>query len=371
MKLAIFLPNWLGDLVMATPALRAVRRHFGPAAEIVGILRPKLAGLLAGTNWLDQEWPFDPHADSRDLRRLPLVRRMRRERFDLVLMLTNSLGTALLAWLGGARERVGYVRYGRGALLTGRVYPRRQGRAIAAAPMVESYLTLAEALGCPPEPPRLELAVTEAEDRLGDQIWGNLGLRTDGRVVALNNSGAYGSAKRWPEAHCGELARRIAADLDHDVLVVCGPGEAAAARQIADLAGCPRVFSLADQPLGLAATKACLRRSRLTVSTDSGPRHVAAAFGKPVVTLLGPTLPIWIDNPTVRGEMVRLELDCLGCGKRVCPLGHHRCMRELSPDSVLDAVARVLRSDERLTGPVNSGGGKAGGRTASCALGTA
>jgi heptosyltransferase-2 len=134
----------------------------------------------------------------------------------------------------------------------------------------------------------------------------------------------------------------MAVELDHDVLVVCGPGEAALARQIVDLAASPRVFSLADQPLGLAATKASLKRSRLTVSTDSGPRHVAAAFGRPVITLLGPTLPVWIDNPTVRGEMVRLPLDCLGCGKRVCPLGHHRCMRDLSPDLVFEAVERVL-----------------------------
>ena len=238
--------------------------------------------------------------------------------------------------------------------------------------MVESYLTLAEALGCPPEPPRLELAVTEAEDRLGDQIWGNLGLRTDGRVVALDNSGAYGSAKRWPEAHCGELARRIAADLDHDVLVVCGPGEAAAAREIADLAGCPRVFSLADQPLGLAATKACLRRSRLTVSTDSGPRHVAAAFGKPVVTLLGPTLPIWIDNPTVRGEMVRLPNWIVSAAaSESAHWAITAACGSCRPTRCWMRWRHVLRSDERLTGPVNSGGGKAGGRTASCALGTA
>ena len=65
------------------------------------------------------------------------------------------------------------------------------------------------------------------------------------------------------------------------------------------------------------------------VSTDSGPRHIAAALGKPVVTLLGPTLPAWIENPTVHGPMLRVDLDCLGCGERTCPLGHHRCMQEL------------------------------------------
>jgi heptosyltransferase-2 len=251
-----------------------------------------------------------------------------------------------LAWLSGARQRVGTVRNGRGPLLTGKVYPRRCGRRLLPAPMVESYLALAEALGCPPESPRLELATTESEERLGDQIWRDLDLRTDGRVMALNCSGAYGAAKRWPLEHCGTLARRITAELNHDVLVLCGPGEAAVAREIVGYAQSSRVFSLADQPLGLAATKTCLRRSRLLVSTDSGPRHVAAAFGKPVITLLGPTRPVWIDNPTVRGAFVRVDLDCLGCGQRICPLGHHRCMRELTPDLVLRAVANVLEREE-------------------------
>jgi heptosyltransferase-2 len=78
------------------------------------------------------------------------------------------------------------------------------------------------------------------------------------------------------------------------------------------------------------------------VSTDSGPRHVAAAFGKPVVTLFGPTLPIWVENPEVRGVHLQRDLDCIGCGKRVCPLGHHRCMRELSVETVFTEVLKLI-----------------------------
>ena len=82
MNIGIFLPNWLGDLVMATPTLRAVRRHFGPPARLVGIMRPKLAELLAGTAWLDEQWYFDPRGNDQSRRRWALVRRMRQERFD-------------------------------------------------------------------------------------------------------------------------------------------------------------------------------------------------------------------------------------------------------------------------------------------------
>jgi heptosyltransferase-2 len=264
----------------------------------------------------------------------------------MVILLTNSLHTALLAWLGGARQRIGYVRDGRGPLLTGKVYPPRIGRRLAATPMVQAYLALAEAVGCEPQSPRLELATTAPEEQAADDVWQRLGLRTDRRLVALNCSGAYGAAKLWPVEHFAALAQKIVDHLDHDVLVICGPQERQIARDIVGRAARRRVFSLADQPLGVSLTKACLRRSRLTVSTDSGPRHIAAAFGRPVITLLGPTLPIWIENPTVRAVNLQLRLDCIGCCRRVCPLGHHRCMRELSADMVYAEVEEILQQDE-------------------------
>jgi heptosyltransferase II len=341
MNIALFLPNWLGDVVMATPALRAIRRHFGAAARITGIVRPHLVELLAGSPWLDDLWRFDPHGAHARYGRIALVRCMRRAKFDLAVLFPNSLHVALLAWAGGARQRVGYARNLRGPLLTTKLYPPRDGLRIAPAPMVDSYLALAEAVGCPSESPRLSLPVTEAQRRAGEVAWRELGLRSDGRVVALNSNGAYGAAKVWPAEHCGTLARMIAQRLDHDVLVVCGPSEVERAREIVAHAAAPRVFSLARHA-GLATTMGCLSRARLLVSTDSGPRHVAAALGRPVITLLGPTLPVWIDNATVAGSYVRTDLDCLGCGKRTCPLEHHRCMRDLAPQRVCDEVEKYL-----------------------------
>jgi heptosyltransferase II len=128
------------------------------------------------------------------------------------------------------------------------------------------------------------------------------------------------------------------------VLVFCGPKEREIARDVVRLADSPRVFSMADQPLDLGTAKACLRRTRLMVSTDSGPRHVAAAFGKPLVTMLGPMLPVWSENPTQRARNLVLDLDCIGCHKRACPLGHHRCMRDLSVEMVFAAVVEEVRS---------------------------
>ena len=347
-KIAVFLPNWLGDLVMATPALRAIRRLFALRARIVGIVRPHLAEVLAGTDFLDEQRLFDPKAPDRQQRRWPLIRWMRREKFDLAVLLTNSFHTALLARLGGAAERVGYARDGRGWLLNHGVEPNRHDGHIVPEPVVDTYLSLAEAVGCPPEPPQLELVVTADEAARAEDAWSALGLRRDGRVVALNCSGAYGAAKLWPVEHFAALGRMIADNADHDVLVVCGPQERELARQIAALADHSHVVSLADQPLGIGLTKGCLKRCRATVSTDSGPRHIAAAFGRPVITLLGPTLPIWIENPLVRGVNLQLPLDCSGCYERSCPLDHHRCMRDLLPAFVFDNVVKILKEEAAI-----------------------
>lgn len=342
MKLCIFLPNWLGDLVMATPTLRAIRHHFGTQARIVGIMRPYLAKVLDGTNWLDEQWYFHPRAEDPQLRHWALVRRLRREQFDMAVLMPNSLRQAALAWLGGVKERIGYVRNGRGPLLTGRLYPPRSGGRRVDLPVVDAYLALAEAIGCPPESRRLELGLTEQERQSADQVWNTLGLRSEGRVVAFNSGSSNGEARNWPLDHFADLARRIASDWEHDVLVMCGPKEREAAIEIVRQAQHPRVFSMADQPLDLGASKGCIARTRLMVSTDSGPRHVAAALGKPVVTLRGPTVPIWSENPTVEAIDLRLELDCIACRQPVCPLGHQRCMRDLTVDLVYREVSRLL-----------------------------
>ena len=314
---------------------------------MVGILRPCLADVLAGTGWLDRQWHFDPRSKDPGLRFRALVRRMRSERFDAAVLLTNSFRTALAARLGGAKERIGYVLYCRGPLLTRKLYPRRVGRRLQPAPVVDAYLALAEAMGCPPESPRLELATTDKDERSADAVWENLGLRDDGPVITFNCSGAYGGAKLWPVEHFGELARRVVDRFDRDVLVMCGPKERQIARDVVRLAGSPRVFSMADQPLDLGTAKACIRRAALMVSTDSGPRHVAAAFDKPVVTLFGPMLPAWSENPIGRAANLVLDLDCIGCHKRVCPLGHHKCMRELSAGVVFAEVVKLLREGTR------------------------
>jgi heptosyltransferase-2 len=271
---------------------------------------------------------------------------LRQHRFETAVLLTNSMRTGLLARASGARQRVGYVRYARGPLLTKRLQPLRQEGRLKRHPMVDYYLELAYALGCPEESKRLELATTTDDERAADRLWSRFNLRPD-RVVLLNSSGAFGASKLWPVEYSAELARRIAVELEHGVLVLCGPSERDSARRIVQLADHPRVVGMADEPLSIGLSKACVRRSRLMVTTDSGPRHFAVAFGVPLVTLFGPTPAIWGENPFAREIQLSAPIDCLGCHQRTCPFGHHRCMRDLTAATVFQAVVRQLSQQDR------------------------
>jgi heptosyltransferase-2 len=340
MRLGVFIPNWIGDVVMATPAIRALRKLVGENGRLVGVMRPYVAEVLDGTTWFHERILYEKPPTRFAMATREVYEQLRAARLDRVVLLTNSSRTAWMAWRSGAHERIGFA-YG---FLTRRL-PRPRTADGRPMPTLDAYRLLAEAAGAPPEPPRLELATTSADERAADAIWQRLALPPGEHVVVLNSGGAYGAAKHWPIEHFAELARQIVAWPNEGlaVLVNCGPAERDIAREIATRASHPGVVSLADVdelPIGL--TKACIRRARMLVTTDSGPRFLAIAFDKPVISLFGPTDPAATRTYYDRETCLSLSLDCQPCRARTCPLTHHRCMRELSVDQVFDAVARNL-----------------------------
>lgn len=344
-RIAVFLPNWIGDAVMATPTLRALRTRFAPEAEIVGIMRPHVAELLQGSGLIDVVWPYDPARREFALRPRGILWRLTRERADVSVHLTNDLVSAVVARLGRVPVRAGYARNRRGWLLSHPLEAPHDGRAFLPISALDYYLAIADALGCAAGPPRMQLATLPADEDAADAAWHALGLDPGEPVILLNSSGAYGAAKLWPDEHFAALARRIAGALDHAVVLLCGPDERARAAAIAARAAHPRVRSLADRPLGIGLTKACVRRARCLVTTDSGPRHVGAAFGVPVVAIFGPTDPAWSETAFPLEVKVRRDVPCGPCGMRACPEGHHACMRDLEVSTVFAAVTRAIAED--------------------------
>jgi heptosyltransferase-2 len=346
MNLTIFLPNWIGDVMMATPALRALRKRF-PQAHFTGIMRPYVADVLAGKPWFDETLFYKPGAKDRELRAWSLIRKVRDRRPDAAVLFPNSLSTALIAWASGARERIGYIRYGRGPLLTTKLrHPRQRGKWLP-TPGIDAYLQLASAMGCDWESPRMEAATTDIDELAADQVWEKFQLPPGNDVVVLNSGGAFGAAKLWPTEYFAELAGKIAVDHGLSVLVNCGPAEKKIAAEIVRQANHPRVVSLADEEVPIGLTKACIRRSRLLVTTDSGPRFFGVAFGVPTVSLFGPTHIAWSRTHAEHEICLSHQVPCGPCMKRVCPLGHHRCMRDLTVATVLAAVEQQLQRTDR------------------------
>lgn len=396
----VILPTWVGDFVMATPALRAIRERFA-AAQITFLLEANLLDLARGGPWMDEcvAWP------GRGKRTLfageyrALVRRLRERRFDCAVLLSNSFRSAMFARLIGARRRVGYDRDGRGWLLTDRVkVPNRRGAAegrdrrefaslrtttpvrmgthvpgrpskYAPIPLVEYYADLAESLGCRRPGDAMELFTTpDCEESVArrlekerDQGVGSagsasaeLGVSTlprplPGReggdderpVVALSPGAKFGASKCWSPQRFAEAADRLIDECGAEVIITCGPGEEPIARAIAG-AMKRRGHVLTDPLLTLGELKSLIRRCDLLIANDAGPRHIAKAFGVPVVTVFGPTHPDWTATNYPGERVVRVDVDCGPCQQRICPLGHHQCMELVSVDMVVAAAGELL-----------------------------
>lgn len=350
--LVVVLPRWVGDLVMSTPMLRAVAEHFADAraaghTRITGVMKPHLAGLLEGTGWLDGVVGYDRRSHDPERRFRAVARRLRQDRADAILLVPNSLSSGMLAFAARGKRRIGIARHWRRWLLTDPLDPPRKGLRIEASSTAEHAMRLAERLGVPPGPLRLELATTDADERLADNVL-NRCFRgwqagNDGPLVVFNDNGAYGPAKSWGVERFAGLARLALERLPGArVLVHCGPGDREEARQLVAQAASPNVASLADEPdLPFGLSKAVIRRAAVVVSTDSGPRHIAAAFQRPTVVLHGPMDPRLSRSQHPQLVEMRRDLPCSPCGRRTCPLGHHDCMRQLSVEDVGQAMLQL------------------------------
>jgi heptosyltransferase-2 len=294
---------------MATPALRRLRDAL-PGAFIGAMMRPGIDQVLSGTGFFDEV--HVEHARG-VMGHTHAASRLRQRRYDAALLLTNSFSTALTARLAGIGRRVGYARDGRSLLLTDRVYaPKRGDGRWAPLPAVRYYWDLAATLlGEPvaeerfslPPGARLELATTPEDRSAGQDVLVRAGV-APGRSFAVLNPGGNNEAKRWPPERFAAVADQLASG-GLAVLVSGAPAEADLADAIAAAAR-TSIVSLLRSGISLSALKWLLEQpaARLMVTNDTGPRHIAAAFGVPVVTLFGPTDHRWTTIPAPAGEEI-------------------------------------------------------------------
>jgi lipopolysaccharide heptosyltransferase II len=322
---------FLGDVVLTTPLLSTLADRFGPV-DVVTI--PAAAGLLEHHPAVREVIRFDKQGSQKGWRALlRLSRELRRREYERVYLPHRSLRSALLALRTGARIRIGFADSPGAFTYTSRITRPAEGHE------VERILSLAQ-LGPGESVPPVSLGLVPT-DHAAAGSW--LASHEVGPEFVALAPGSVWATKRWP--YYAELAAR----LDRTSVVVGSEDDTSLAEEIVHRSG-GRAVSAAGA-LSLRASAALIQRAMVLVTNDSAPLHLATAVGTSVVAVFGPTVPEFGFGPRRAGDMTlgHRDLPCRPCSKhgpQVCPLGHHRCMRELSVDTVATAVTAVAASEE-------------------------
>jgi heptosyltransferase II len=342
----IRVPNWVGDVVMALPALRELRRIFSDA-RITLVARPWVAGLFEGEGLADAVIQVhDAQGLTHTARNFVReARQMRRERFDVAVLLQNAFGAALLARVAGIKMISGYPTDSRSALLDF-VVPFEPNH--KTAHQVRYYLNIAAALEQKlTGSSRVEMDTLRPQLHAGrDQreracsILEESGIRADAAPILTLCPGATNSrAKRWPAERFATIADQLSEQDGFRTIIVGTAGDVEVAEEVARRMRSPAAV-LAGKT-NIADLKAVLACTSVVVSNDTGTAHVSAALGIPTVVVFGPTEHVSTRPLSDVATVVRHEVECSPCMLRDCPIDH-RCMTRVEVDDVYSAARDLL-----------------------------
>ena len=304
-RLLIVLPTWFGDILMATPTLRALKRLW-PDTHLAVLVRENLAELVEGLPAVDEVVPMMKKGKGASAFRL----------------------AAALVSMAGIPRRSGYERDGRGVLLTDKLVPRREGRQFLPVPTLDYYLSIVHYLGGEPyEGDHLMEIATRPED---DERAASLLAGAKGKPVVLLNPGAQKEFKRWPAERFAQLAARCTNELGCAVAVTGSPDERQVLARVTG-AATTTIIDLPKAGMNVRLLKSVTKQCALMVTNDTGPRHLAAACDTPLVTLFGPTTPEWTEIGCDKGRQVVAR-----------DAGQAESMKQITVDEVFAAAADLL-----------------------------
>ncbi len=339
--IVVRLPNWVGDVVMATPALRALRRA-APHATITVVGTKPASRLLRGSPDFDRYFALE-----RGGRHGGWLGWWRAGReiaaqgpVDLHVLLPHSLSSALIGRASRPRCLIGFWSRERGFLLDVKPRQAMEGKRRLPLPMTRLYLDLLASVGVTAQDERLHLVIDHDERARAAAELARLGLAADEPFAAANPGAAFGASKFWTVEGFAATIRGLHERHRLRTVVLCGPGEEALARSIAQAAG-PAALDTSSAPIALELLKPVLERARVLVTTDTGPRHIATAVGTACVVLMGPTDPRHTASNLERTRVLRVDVPCGPCHLKICPLDH-RCMTSLTAEMALQAAAELL-----------------------------
>ncbi|MBW1689282.1 MAG: lipopolysaccharide heptosyltransferase II [Deltaproteobacteria bacterium] len=337
-KILVRATNWVGDAVLITPSLVALKKTF-PHAQITVLANPWVLPLLVNHPAVDRTMIIDKGTgllcSMGKLTRI--ISNLRNEGFDLAVLFQNAFEAAFLASMGGVRYRIGYNTDGRGFLLTHTVI---RDEHILGVHQVDYYLGLIEAMGWQVEGREPSLFLNARDIETTSLMLSSHGIEDHHVIVGLNPGATYGSAKRWPEERFAAIGDWAVERWNATVILFGSSSE----RDI----GLRVSRRMQHAPINLCGlttlgeVMALIKRCNFFVTNDSGLMHIAAAFHVPLVALFGPTNHITTGPVSETATIVRHAFDCSPCLKETCPLDH-RCMLSIEPDEVWDAMESLKR----------------------------
>ena len=325
--------NWIGDAVMTTPALKAVRETF-PEARVTVVANPLVAQLFEFHPDCDEVIEYDRQGRHTGLIGfLRFVAMLRGRKFDCAFLFQNAAEAAVMAFLAGIPLRAGFMTDGRRLLLN---HPVPIGDAERALHHTDYYLHMLAQCGVTTSVKQQALALRPDEIQ-----WAAEKLPQE-RFAVINPGAAYGSAKRWVPERFAAVGDKLFSEHGLSVVLSGGPGEIEIGADIAKAMQSPH-----QNLIGRTSVRemmALLAASRLMITNDSGPMHVAAAFAVPMVAIFGPTDHTTTSPWGTRSQIVRHAVECSPCMLRQCPIDH-RCMQRVTVEEVMAAAAALLKDE--------------------------
>lgn len=329
--------NWLGDLVMTLPAMRAVRRAF-PDAHLAILIKKELANFFAGEKWLDEVIPYSVASGFAGLNdRRKIVGAIRARHFDLAVVMPNSFESALWVTAGRVARRAGYALDKRGAMLTHKAVPPPDA---LDGHQVQYFLAMVrETLGI--EGDVDDLAITPDPTRVATmREWLRAHrLRSDKPLIAIAPAAAYGPAKEWPAAKFAAVIDALASRIGAECVLVGAPSERAKCEEVAKLSSAGAMVSAGETDVGELI--ALLSISTAFVGNDSGCMHLGGALKIPTVAIFGSTNPIRTGPARDCSRVIWHHLECSPCLARSCRFGHYNCLHQVEPEEALDALVAL------------------------------
>lgn len=332
----IFAPNWVGDAVMATPLFRVIKKQY-PHISLNVIAKKPICELLQGLEYIDEfiSLPDKP------IQQILCALRLRKKRYSAVIILPHSFRSAFLSFISGANLRIGYDCNSRRLLLTHPIpFPRDGTGNRQIQYMTYEYLKLCEELGVSQDSEGLEMVVPEEDENewkreLEEQ-------KIEGPIVGIAPGASFGPSKRWDTERFAQIANQMYEKYNAVTILITGPKEQDIREQFFKYSSV-KVIDPFTKSHSLSRLKAIIKNLDLLICNDSGPRHIAVAFGVPVVCIMGPTKPEYTNSPWEKGFVIRVPVECGPCQLPECPTDH-RCMKLITSQMVLEHVDKILQS---------------------------